>query len=234
MRFGKTVLIIVLVLGVSDFFCVDAYARRGGASRSSSSRSSSSRSSSSWGSSSRRSTPSHTTNWGSSSRSSSSLTGSLRTSGSRARTQTSRRSAGDQRLYDKAKASGTAYSSKSAATEAFKSKYSGQYTGRYASKPATRPDHIPQTTSVGGKTYSIDYSRRYGGYGYMGPGGSWIMYDAMADAAMLSILMSRNNYYYDQPGVYYARSGGGTSLLWIGTVFAVLIVASAVYIQVNE
>lgn len=241
MRYGKIILVTVLALGVSDFFCASAYARRGGGFSSSSSRSSSSSSrssssrSSGWGSSSRRSTPSRTSTWGSSNRTSSPLTSSFSTSGSRSQTQTTRRSAADQRLYDKAKASGTAYSSKSAATTAFKSKYGNQYTARYASKPATRPDHIPQSTSVGGRTYPIEYNQRYGGYGYMGPSGSWVMYDAMADAAMLSMLMSRNHYYYDQPGMFYARSGGpGTALLLTGITFAALICASAVYLRIKQ
>lgn len=61
------------------------------------------------------------------------------------------------------------------------------------------------------------------------------MYDAMADAAMLSVLMSRNNYYYDPPGVIYSRSSEpGTAILWIGGVFTMLIVASALYLHVNE
>ena len=138
-------------------------------------------------------------------------------------------------MYDKAKASGTAYSSKAAATDAFKSKHGNQYTARYASQPATRPDHIPASTSVGGRTYPVSYNRQYGGYGYMGPGGSWVMYDAMADAAMLSILMSRNNYYYDPPGVIYGRrSGFGTALVWIGIIFAMFIFASAVYLHANQ
>ncbi len=234
MRFGKTVLIVVLALGVSDLFCADAYARRGGGSSSSSSRSSSSRSSS-WGSSSRQSTPSRTSNWGSSSRSSSSPNQGLSTFGSRSQTQKSGRSAADQRLYDKAKAAGNAYPSKSAATEALKSKHSSQYTSRYASKPATRPDHIPTSTSLGGKTYPINYNPRYGGYGYMGPGGSWIMYDAMADAVMLDILMSRNNYYYDRPGFMYSRSGHGRSLLpLMGILCATAIGAGAMFLYMNN
>jgi hypothetical protein len=60
------------------------------------------------------------------------------------------------------------------------------------------------------------------------------MYDAMADAAMLSVLMSRNNYYYDQPGIYSRSGDPGTAILWIGGVFTMLILASAVYLHVNE
>lgn len=233
MRSGKLLLIAVLALGVSDFYCADAFAGRGGGSRSSSSRSSSS--SSGWGSSARRSTPSRTTNWGSSSRSSSSPNTGLSTSGSRTRTQTSPRSAADQKLYDKAKASGTAYSSKSAASKAFKSKYSSQYTARYDSKPATRPDHIPRSTSIGGKTFNVNYDPQHGGYGYVGPRGSWIMYDAMTDAAMLSILMSRNNHYYDRPRVSYRTNNRvGSANPWIGIICVTAILAFGAFLYEKQ
>lgn len=227
MRFWKPILIAGLALVVTGIFSSDAYARRGGGS---SSRSSSS--SSSWGSSSRSSSQSRASMWGSSSRSSQSTSTGLKTSGTR--TQTPVRSAADQKLYDKAKSSGTAYSSKSAATDAFKSKYSKQYTSRYASKPTTRPDHIPSTTSVAGKTYNITYDQRRGGYGYMGPGGSWVMYDAMADAAMLNLLMPRHYYYYDDPRMmtHYDRSFAW--MPWIGTTCLLVIVAAAAFASVTK
>ena len=69
-----------------------------------------------------------------------------------------------------------------------------KYTSKYTSKPATRPDHIPASTKVGNTTYNVTYNQQHGSYGYMGPSGSWIMYNAMSDAVMLTALMQRNNY----------------------------------------
>ena len=230
MRRWKLILIFGLVFVATGLSSSDAFARRGGGS---SSRSSSSRSSS-WGSSSRSSSQSRTSMWGGSSRSSQSTSYGLSSSGSRTRNQTPARSAVDQKVYDKAKASGTAYSSKSEAVSAFKSKYSNQYTSRYASKPATRPNHIPSTTSVGGKTYNIIYDQRRGGYGYMGPGGSWRMYDAMADAAMLSILMPRHYYYYDQPYMRTHYDRGFSTLLWGGVICFLGIMAGAAFVSATK
>ena len=227
MRYGKIALIIVLTFGVTDFFDATAYARRGGGFRSSSSRSTSTRSSS-WGSSTRRTTTSRTSKWRSS-------TSSSAARGSRSQAQTPRRTAADQKLYEKAQASGTAFSSKSAATTAFKSKYGSKYTARFDSRPATRPDYIPQSTLVGGRTYNIQYNRQYGGYGYMGPSRTWIMYDAMADAVMLNSLMSRNYYYYDRPRTVYVGSVESSAiLLWTGVVCLGLILAFAVYLVATE
>ena len=133
-------------------------------------------------------------------------------------------SAADQKLRDRAKSSGTSYQSRSAALSAFKSKNASKYTSNYKTKPTTRPDHIPQTTTgSGGSTYNVTYNPGYGGYGYMGSSGSWIMYSAMADTMMMNSLMRRNNYYYEpaymhQPGapvaVVHHRSSGWT-IFWV-------------------
>jgi hypothetical protein len=238
MRFWKIVLVSVLAVGVTGIFNIDtAEARRGGGFRSSSSSfSSSSRStrstpsrSSNWGGSNRSTKPS-TPLWGGSNRSTKPSTSSgLSTSSSRTSTKKPVRSAADQALYNKAKTSGTAYTSKASATQAFKTKHASQYTSKYDTKPATRPDHIPQTTTAGGKTYNVTYNQQYGGYGYMGPSGSWIMYDAMADAVMMSTLMNRHNYYYDRPGaVTYVDTGGGARwLMWFGLIVVGIIIVGA-------
>lgn len=136
--------------------------------------------------------------------------------------------------YDAAKKSGTAFSSKSAAISDFKSKHGSLYGSKYSSKPATRPSHIPSTTSSGGTTYNVNYNSQYGGYGYMS-GGRWIMYDAMADVAMISILMSNRGYYYGGApiapvqGNYVVQSGGLGFLsillivLGVGIVFFIIV-----------
>lgn len=237
MRFWKIVLITVLAVGMTGIFNIDtADARRGGgfsSSRSSFSSSSRSRStpsrSSSWGSSNRSTKPS-TSTWGSSNRSSSSSSKSgLSTSGSRTSTKKPVRSAADTALYNKAKTSGTAYTSKASATQAFKTKHASQYKSKYDTKPATRPDHIPQSTTVGGKSYNVTYNQQYGGYGYMGPSGSWIMYDMMTDAIMMDTMMRRQNYYYDRPGAvtYVSTGGGGRWLMWFGLIVVGIICIGA-------
>lgn len=217
MRFWKIVLITILAVGMTGAFDTDAMARRGGGGFSSS-RSSFSSS---------RSTPSRSSTWGS--KTSTSKSG-LSTSGSR-KTSVSKpvRSSADTALHAKAAKSGTAYKSKTEATSAFKTKNAAQYKSTYAIKPTTRPDHIPPSTSVGGKSYDVSYNQQHGGYGYMGPSGSWMAYDAMSDAIMLNTLMTRQNYYYDRPGsVRYEISGGGLAwLMWFGIiVFAVICVAA--------
>jgi len=134
-------------------------------------------------------------------------------------------------LYSAAKKQGTSYKSKAEAQKAFKSKYASQYTSKYATKPTTRPTHIPQTYATGGRTYNVTYNSTYGGYGYMGPSGSWVMYNAMADAVMYDSLMRRHNYYYTpsyvtpyrEPVVVHNAGGGGV-------VFTIFIIGICVII----
>jgi preprotein translocase subunit SecG len=76
----------------------------------------------------------------------------------------------------------------------FKAKHASSYTSTYKSQPSSRPSHIPSSYSSGGHTYNINYNSGHGGYGYYGPSGAWIMYDAMRDVAMMSILMNNHGY----------------------------------------
>lgn len=198
---------LTFALALPLLFCMhEAEARGFGGGRSFGGRSSGR---SSW--SSRSSKPSRSSSWSSKKSSSSKKSWGSSTSSKPAATKPSFKPASkdsaqykswskqDKALASKAKASGTSYTNKKEATSAFKQKYSSQYKSKYDTKPTTRPDHIPQTYSSGGKTYNITYNQQYGGYGYMGPSGSWIMYDAMMDVAMMSLLMQRHSYYY--PGV---------------------------------
>ena len=180
MKSFKFLLSVILSISMLGIVSDDAFARRSGSSRSSFSRSSSSS----------RSTPSKTP--------SKSTWGNTRKSTANTRSTTKpKRSQADQKLHDKAKANGTAYTSKASATKAFKEKNASQYKSTYSTKPTSRPSHIPESTSVGGKSYNVTYNQQHGGYGYMGASGSWMMYNTMTDIAMISLLMSRNNYYYD-------------------------------------
>lgn len=214
MKYWKILLSLVLMIGVSDLMLHEAdAARRGGASRSSPSRSSPSRS-----------TPSRSAKTPSRSPSSAKRPTS--------KPAAPKRSAADQKLYDKAKSSGTVYKSKTAATTAFKEKNASQYKSKYDKQPAARPDHIPQSTSVGGTSYNVTYNQTHGGYGYMGPSGSWMMYNTMADVAMVSMLMGRQNYYVDtvpmatggQVAVVRRGPSAFTIFLIIGGIIVVIVV----------
>lgn len=110
----------------------------------------------------------------------------------------------DIATYEKAKASGKVYQSRSEAAEAFKnSSAAKQYTSTYAEEPSRRPTYIPQTYSTGGSSVTIVYDRTHGGYGYMDPLlGTWIMYSALEDAAMRDRLMERSGYYGGPPPIY--------------------------------
>jgi len=100
----------------------------------------------------------------------------------------------DKKLAEKAKKSGKYHKTRKAAREDFKKKNAKKYTSKYATKPATRPAHIPQSTMVNGVSVNIGYNAGFGGYGYMGVGGRWIMYDMMSDMVMMDMMMNRTGY----------------------------------------
>lgn len=212
--------------------------RRSTPSRSSSWKKSPSKTSG-WGKSSTSSTKKKgTSGWGKSSAASTSKSSSKFKPAPKNSPSYKRWSAADKKLAAKAKASGTSYKSRSAATDAFKKKNASKYSSKYASKPSTRPSHIPQTYKSSGTTYNITYNPSHGGYGYYGPSGRWMFYDAMADAAMMSMLMQRSNYYY--PGIHpapvVAHDPGwsvgavvGTIVLGMFVLLAVGIVLSAAF-----
>ena len=118
---------------------------------------------------------------------------------SASRSKLGRGSKSDRNLYSKAKANGTTFRTRDAAKTNFQQKHGKQYNSSYKQKPAKRPGHIPQNTTVNGRQYPVSYNRGYGGYGYMGSGGSWVAYSVMRDMMMLSLLMDRHNYYYGAP-----------------------------------
>ena len=109
----------------------------------------------------------------------------------------------------------------------FRTRNAGKFPSKYASRPATRPSHVPQSTSVGGNTYNISYNAGRGGYGYMGVGGTWMMYNAMADAVMMGTLMSRGGYVYGpryyQPAAMAPAPWGFLSFVWSALFLAVII-----------
>lgn len=98
-----------------------------------------------------------------------------------------------QKSLETAKKNGTSFTSKTAATDAFKTKHASTYTSKYPTKPAARPTHIPETTMVNGKSTPVVYNAERGSYGY-GVGSAFSPYNSMSDLVMLSILMDRNHY----------------------------------------
>lgn len=137
----------------------------------------------------------------------------------------------DQKAYDKAKANGTAFKTRDAASADFKKKNAAKYGSTYTSQPSTRPGHIPATyAGAGGTTYNISYNQGYGGYGYMGVGGSWIMYNAMQDAAMSGYYnqqMASAGYMYGPRPV--VGMGGGVIVMFILVGIAAIVVVVAVF-----
>ncbi|MCK9272457.1 hypothetical protein M0P65_02820 [Candidatus Gracilibacteria bacterium] len=134
----------------------------------------------------------------------------------------------DQALANKATMSGTQFTSREAAQTAFKQKYATQYTNKFDREPATRPEHIPATFKDGNRNVTVVYNQGNGGYGYYGPSGAWIMYDAMRDVAMMNMLMSRNNYAVVQPVVVQQSHGVGYFLLM--TVIALVLVIGGIVV----
>ena len=128
-------------------------------------------------------------------------------------------------LYDTARRNGTTFSSRTAATQAFQSKYASRYSSRFAAQPSVRPSYIPQSTMVDGRPMNIVYNAQYGGYGYMNPLlGHWVMYNALADTAMLGLLMNQNGYWYGAPPMYVSQGPG--FFAWAIILFVTFMVIS--------
>ena len=212
-RLRRRLLLLIAVTLSLLLVADDAFARRGGGfggGRSFSSRgfSSSRGAARSWGS----------------SRSNTGTTTRQSLSGTRGATARSNTRGVSNARYQRARANGTTYQTRQQAEQAFVSRNSSQFPSRYARQPGTRPTHIPQTTRVDGRNVNVTYNAGLGGYGYLHPTlGTWVLYSAMADAAMLSLLMSNHGYYYGPaPGAYY---GGRPSGFWTGLMVLAIILA---------
>lgn len=103
------------------------------------------------------------------------------------------------------------------AEKEFQTKYAARYPSTFESEPKSRPKYVPQSTTVGGSNYVVIYDPIHRGYGYY-RGGSWYAYDALHDAAMLSVLMDRRPVVYSGDSVVVQEGPGGY------TVFVVIIV----------
>lgn len=127
----------------------------------------------------------------------------------------------DESVYKKAVQSGTVFKSKTDAVNDFKSKNASKFANKFDAEPAARPSYIPASTSVGGNTYNVSYNSQHHGYGYYGPSGAWIAYDALRDVAMLSVLMDHDNYVVAPPNSTVVHHSMG----FIGWFFTILVVA---------
>lgn len=143
-------------------------------------------------------------------------------SGTRGVSSRSNTSGVSRAQYDRSRAAGTTFQNRSQAESAFRQRNAGQFPSRYTREPGARPSHIPQTTRVDGRNVNVTYNAGLGGYGYLHPAlGTWILYDAMTDAAMMSVLMNRGGYYYGAaPGTYYGGGGGFFSGLLVIAMIA--------------
>lgn len=146
------------------------------------------------------------------------------------------KSATDKAIYEKAVKNGTVFKTKDEAISSFKTTHGAKYTSTFPKEPVTRPTYIPQTTTVGGRSYNVTYNQDRGGYGYMNSLGTWMMFDAMTDAVVMSSLMNNHGYYHGSPyaaqpaqnnQVVRSQSGMGTFgivFVAIGVVFFVIVV----------
>ena len=121
--------------------------------------------------------------------------------------------AAQRSVYDSARRNGTLFSSKTEAAQSFRSAQGGNYGSRFASEPSSRPAWIPGSTLAAGRSVSVLYNPALGGYGYVDPLlGRWVIYDALADAAMLELLMGRHGYWWGAPPLYVSHGGGFVGL----------------------
>ncbi len=130
-------------------------------------------------------------------------------------------------VYDAARSKGTLFSSRDEAATNFGRSYGSRYGSTFSSPPSTRPSWIPETTTIGGRSVNVVYSPMLGGYGYLNPLlGTWMLYDALKDAAMMDRLMAGNGYYYGPPPVYGGYDPGFVNLAVI-LLFVIVMIAIA-------
>jgi hypothetical protein len=128
-------------------------------------------------------------------------------------------------LYDSARRNGTLFTSREEAAQSFRSSYAKDYGSTFASEPSVRPSYIPSATYVGGRSVNVVYSPALGGYGYLHPSlGTWMLFDALADRAMLDGAMYNRGYYWGGAPVYISH---GMNFMGFALFMLVLIVVVA-------
>lgn len=218
-----SIMIIAIFVIISTAELVEA--RRGGSFSSSRSGFSSSKSSKSWGS---RSTAKSNKSWNKGS-----LNYKPNPKIGKFDKQTGRKAITEdtsKKIASTAAKKGVKFDSRKDALQKFKDQNANKYKSTYTSRPDSRPEHIPETTRFNGKTYDVTYNPNQSGYGYIGPSGSWIMYDTMSDMIMMNMLMSNQGYYY--PGLYQtvpAHVDSGVSFIFLlGSVICIVVIGIVV------
>ncbi len=142
-------------------------------------------------------------------------------SSAKRRNSAGKMSSADRSLYNKAKASGTVFNSKSDALKSFKSKYASKYPTKFSSQPSVRPGYIPSNITVKGKQHNVLY--RNGGYGYY-IGSTWLLYSVLNDDDEAEKRMAENGYYYGRrPGLsFMSMLGMGIALLLLMNMLKVV------------
>lgn len=141
--------------------------------------------------------------------------------GSQAQTSTRPTSKADAARYEAASKSGKTFATRESAVADFKANNAAKMPSRYDVEPAQRPSHIPTSyADSSGTRRDVVYNQNGGGYGYYsggGPGlGTFMLYDAMSDAAMMNTMMSRQNYYVGSAPQVSSHSStkSGWSTVW--------------------
>jgi len=135
----------------------------------------------------------------------------------------------DKALAKKNNAAAKKYGSKANAEKSFKENmksdpnFSKNYPNKFDSQPVSRPDYIPGNVSRSGVSYNVTYMN--GGYGYMGPMGTWMMIDMMTDIAVTNAMLNRHGYgsYGDNGAPVVIRTGPGGAVIAM-TIFAGIVV----------
>jgi hypothetical protein len=119
---------------------------------------------------------------------------------------------------DKALSAKTAANSNTKSRETlvneFKAQNAAKYTNTFKSEPASRPSYIPQSKQFDGVERPITYNVNTGNYGYWNALGTFMVYDALTDAAHNHATTVHHTY-----GPAQASSGGSA----IGTVLTVIL-----------
>ncbi len=133
----------------------------------------------------------------------------------------------DRALFERARSRGTAFSTRSEALRAFKTRNRGRFQNHFSSRPASRPTYIPRyTTGPNGSRYAVKYRPDLGGYGYYSPSmGRWMLYNVMGDAVMMNLLMHNQGYYYG--GIPPSAAGGWGPSSTMGALLFLGLIAYA-------
>lgn len=111
----------------------------------------------------------------------------------------------------------------------FKAKNAAKYTTKFDREPTRRPDYIPQgRTERDGSYRPVYYDQQRGGYGYWDALGTFIIYDALTDAAQKSNPVIINTAAPNGVTTTTTASAHRNSGSSAGSIFGVLVVLAVV------